>query len=119
MIAAVNAAGSLEGLADSFPKVPVLSMLNDKYVILDDKVAPVVNPNAMGTAWFVDSAAQAGSVNDEISKLSSIDLHTTAVVGPDFKWAAEAISACEAKGAEAKVASWSDTIYMTSYAPNE
>ena len=119
VIAAVNAAGSLEGLADSFPKVPVLSMLNDKYVILDDKVAPVVNPNAMGTAWFVDSAAQAGSVNDEISKLSSIDLHTTAVIGPDFKWAAEAISACEAKGAEAKVASWSDTVYMTSYAPNE
>ena len=107
VIAAVNAAGSLEGLADSFPKVPVLSMLNDKYVILDDKVAPVVNPNAMGTAWFVDSAAQAGSANDEISKLSSIDLHTTAVIGPDFKWAAEAISACEAKGAEAKVASWS------------
>ena len=119
VIAAVNAAGSLEGLADSFPKVPVLSMLNDKYVILDDKVAPVVNPNAMGTAWFVDSAAQAGSANDEISKLSSIDLHTTAVIGPDFKWAAEAISACEAKGAEAKVASWSDTVYMTSYAPNE
>ena len=119
VIAAVNAAGSLEGLADSFPKVPVLSMLNDKYVILDDKVAPVVNPNAMGTAWFVDSAAQAGSANDEISKLSSIDLHTTAVIGPDFKWAAEAISACEAKSAEAKVASWSDTVYMTSYAPNE
>lgn len=119
VIAAVNAAGSLEGLADSFPKVPVLSMLNDKYVILDEKVAPVVNPNAMGTAWFVDSAAQAGSANDEISKLSSIDLHTTAVIGPDFKWAAEAISACEAKSAEAKVASWSDTVYMTSYAPNE
>lgn len=121
IIKAVNAAGTMEGLMASFPRVPVLSMLNDKYIILDGNSAPVVNPRAMGNVWFVDSAARALSVNEEISMLDGIDLHTTAVIGPDFAWAADAVDACSLAGAsiEAKLASARDTVYMTAYAPNE
>ena len=121
IIKAVNAAGTMEGLMASFPRVPVLSMLNDKYIILDGNSAPVVNPRAMGNVWFVDSAARALSANEEISMLDGIDLHTTAVIGPDFAWAADAVDACSLAGAsvEAKLASARDTVYMTSYAPNE
>ncbi len=121
VIKAVNSAGTMESLMSSFPRVPVLSMLNDKYVILDGNSAPVVNPNAMGNAWFVDSAAQASSANEEIAMLDKIDLHTTAVIGPDFKWAADAIASTQSgeKSFEDIIASSSDTVFLTSYAPNE
>ncbi len=121
VIKAVNSAGTMESLMNSFPRVPVLSMLNDKYVILDGNSAPVVNPNAMGNAWFVDSAAQASSANEEIAMLDKIDLHTTAVIGPDFKWAADAIASTQSgeKSFEDIIASSSDTVFLTSYAPNE
>ncbi len=121
VIKAVNSAGTMESLMSSFPRVPVLSMLNDKYVILDGNSAPVVNPNAMGNAWFVDSAAQVSSANEEIAMLDKIDLHTTAVIGPDFKWAADAIASTQSgeKSFEDIIASSSDTVFLTSYAPNE
>lgn len=121
IIKAVNAAGTIEGLMATFPRVPVLSMLNDKYVILDGNSAPAVNPYAMGNAWFVDSAARAASANEEISMLKKIDLHTTAVIGPDFAWAADAIESCVSAdaGIDAKINAGRDTVYMTSYAPNE
>lgn len=121
IIKAVNAAGTIEELTATFPRVPVLSMLNDKYVILDGNSAPVINPHAMGNAWFVDSAARAASANEEISMLKNIDLHTTAVIGPDFAWAADAVDQCAKSSSdlESRLAAGADTIYMTSYAPNE
>ena len=121
IIKSVNAAGTIEGLMASFPSVPVLSMLNDKYIILSADSAPVENPYAMGNAWFVSSAARAVSANEEISMLDGIDLHTTAVIGSDFTWAADAVEACALKsaGMEDRMAAGRDTIYMTSYAPNE
>lgn len=121
IIEVASATGNMETFMDSFPKVPVLSMLNDKYVILRRDGAPAVNPDAMGNAWFVDSAARARSAEEEISMLGSIDLHTTAIIGPDFSWAADAVDACADKssGLESKMASGADFVQMTSYAPNE
>lgn len=121
VIKAVNSAGTMEALMNSFPRVPVLSMLNDKYVILDGNSAPIVNPNAMGNAWFVDSAAQASTANEEIAMLDKIDLHTTAVIGPDFKWAADAIFSTQAgkRSFDDIMTSASDTVFLKSYAPNE
>ncbi len=121
VIKAVNSSSTIEELTGSFPKVPVLSMLNDKYVVLDGNSSAVVNPNAMGNAWFVNSAAQASSANEEISMLGNIDLHTTAVIGQDFKWASEKIKSLQpaAKTVDDIMMSASDTINMTSYAPNE
>lgn len=90
-------------------------------LILDGNSAPAVNPYAMGNVWFVDSAARAASANEEISMLKNIDLHTTAVIGPDFTWAADAIESCVSAdaGIDAKINAGRDTVYMTSYAPNE
>lgn len=121
VIKAINSAGTMEALMNSFPRVPVLSMLNDKYVILDGNNAPIVNPNAMGNAWFVDSAAQASTANEEIAMLDKIDLHTTAVIGPDFKWAADAIFSTQAgkRSFDDIMTSASDTVFLKSYAPNE
>lgn len=53
--------------------------------------------------------------------LKNIDLHTTAVIGPDFAWAADAVDQCAKSSSdlESRLAAGADTIYMTSYAPNE
>lgn len=110
-IGAVNNAGTMAALNESFPYLPVLSMLNDKYIILDGNSAPVVNPNAMGVAWFVDSSVVACTPEEEIGLLGKVDLRNTAVLGPDFKDVSFP-SARENTAVE-------DTIYMTSYAPNE
>lgn len=72
--------------------LPVISMLNAKYLIVQDEQgqpAAQVNPYAMGNAWFVDSLVIADTPNIESDALNNIDLATTAVVGNDFKDFAE------------------------------
>ena len=88
--------------------IPVLSMLNTKYFIFDDNRMPLQNPYAMGNAWFVDSALYTNTAEEEIKALGKTDLKRTAVLGPDFK---------NVKIPPAKSAS--DTLIMSSYAPNE
>ena len=116
LIGAVNKAGTMSALMESFPYLPVLSMLNDKYVILDGNSAPVVNPAAMGNAWFVESASVAESAEEEIGLLGNVDLHKEAVIGPDFRQAADKFPVI---GGASTGTAGRDTIYMTSYAPNE
>lgn len=114
IIKAVNSAGTIEGLMSSFPEIPVLSMLNDKYIILDGNSSPLINPHAMGNAWFVGSAVKASSVNDEIAMLDDVDLGRVAVLGPDFSDFSDKINTLSSHPVSPE-----DTIYMTSYAPNE
>ena len=83
-------------------------MLNTKYFIFDDNRMPLQNPYAMGNAWFVDSALYTNTAEEEIKALGKTDLKRTAVLGPDFK---------NVKIPPAKSAS--DTLIMSSYAPNE
>lgn len=62
----------------------VYDMLNTKYFIISDPntKAPtaVINPDAFGTAWFVDSLCWVSSANEEMQALSTTDLHHVAVV---------------------------------------
>ena len=62
---------------------PVLNALNTRYVIVDDDYPPVVNAGAFGPAWFVDDVVVAGSPDEEIAMVGSVDLRTTAVVTTD------------------------------------
>ena len=118
LIGAVNKAGTMTGLMESFPHLPVLAMLNDKYIILDGNSAPVVNPDAMGNAWFVDGCRVAETPDEEITLLGEVDLGTTAVLGPDFR-EAEGKFPVRDKATEMDKDVALDNIHMTSYAPNE
>lgn len=68
--------------------MPVINMLNTKYIIVPDQQtgAPVVqyNPDAMGNAWFVEKIVEAKTPNEECDKLMTLDLHREAVVGSDY-----------------------------------
>lgn len=57
-------------------------MLNTKYFILGQpgKEVPLVNPAALGNAWFVKSIETVGNANEEIEKINSTDVSNTAIV---------------------------------------
>ncbi len=96
-------------LEERLPDLPVLSMLNLKYLILGPENAPARYPYGNGSAWFVDTLVTVASPDDEIAALGRYDLRTTAILGPDF-----------AETVPAKTASdENDGIEMLSYAPNE
>lgn len=110
--------------------IPVLSALNTKYFILGAEMPAVENLEAYGPAWFVDSFVPAETPDDEIALIDSVDLRRTAVIGSDFAEARAAFASVPAKGLSdglnASVSDQenidgqsSDTISMTSYAPNE
>ncbi len=98
-------------LEDNLPYLRVTSMLNGKYIILGEDLAPVVNDYAFGNCWFVNDAREASSVNDEVDFLADTDLANTVVLGPDFKDIASKIGGSEENP--------EDFIRMTSYEPNE
>ena len=98
-------------LEENLPYLRVTSMLNGKYIIVGDDMAPVVNDFAFGNCWFVNDARTASSVNDEIDFLADTDLDNTVVLGPDFKEVASKIGEVPENP--------EDFVRMTSYEPNE
>ena len=62
--------------------INVLSMLNTKYIIAQDKegnMFPYQNDEVNGNAWFVESLKKVESANDEIKLLDSLDSKRKAV----------------------------------------
>mgnify|MGYP002620426704 FL=1 len=92
---------------EALPALPVLSMLNDKYIILGDE-AYLENRNAMGACWLVDKAIEASTPDEEIALLGNIDHSKEAIIGKDFGDFASKIQPGDSL----------DTISITSYAPN-
>ncbi len=84
-IRTVNASATISEVQDNLPYLPVVSMLNGKYIIIGDDYVPVTNKYAFGNAWFVDDFVDAATPDEEIALLRSVDLHSSAVIGADFK----------------------------------
>ena len=90
---------------------------------------PVENLEAFGPAWFVDSFVPAGTPDEEIALIDSVDLRHTAVIGSDFTEAREGFAKISSGGSDEDPLDVSeeisvsgtakDVIQMTSYAPNE
>lgn len=67
---------------------PVLNMLNTRYFILplqSGQTAPVLNPYALGNAWFVSSVKYAANANEELDALGSTNLREQAVADQQFR----------------------------------
>jgi hypothetical protein len=52
---------------------PVLNMLNARYLIYSNERPPILNTNALGSAWFVEEARWVKSADEEITALGGID----------------------------------------------
>ena len=103
----LQTAETIDDIENGMPDTPVLNALNTRYIILDGEYPPVVNANAFGNAWFVDEAVKAATPDEEIAFLGSVDLKRQAVIGKDMSVSTFA------------PADTTDTIILTSYAPNE
>jgi uncharacterized membrane protein YfhO len=91
--------------------MPVINMLNAKYIVVNTSQGPVEqrNPDAFGNAWFVDSVMVVNTPNEECAALNQIDLRTTAVLDHSFASYVKDFQA----GADA-----SSQIRLSSYAPD-
>ncbi len=75
---------TIEDAQNALGYLPVLSMLNTKYIILGGSVPPVENNYRLGNAWFVNGIVPAGNANEEIAALSAIDPARQAVIAEEF-----------------------------------
>ncbi|WP_314967799.1 YfhO family protein [Phocaeicola abscessus] len=83
--AIVQANGDMTRLDAS--EFPVLNMLNTRYVILPlqgGQTTSVLNPYALGNAWFVDKVRTVKNANEEINALHEINPKEIAVVDESF-----------------------------------
>ena len=90
---------------------PVIDMLNTKYIITADQegnAVPVLNPGALGNAWFVSDIKVVDDANQESDALNTVDLSRVAVVGKDFAGSLAGTSPGIAEDAE---------ITLTKYTP--
>ncbi len=86
----------------------VLNMLNARYVV-DMSGSPLFNDEAYGNAWFVGSVEYVDGADEEMDALGRIDPRNEAVADLKFQ---------EILGVSRPI-SEGDTIFQTSYAPNE
>ncbi|MFZ6051081.1 YfhO family protein [Halocola ammonii] len=73
------------GIMGALERVPVINMLNTKYIIAGPESAPIENPFAMGNAWFVQDINWVPNADAEMNALSDFDPETTAIVDERFK----------------------------------
>ena len=109
----IEGAATIQDIEDALTELPVVSMLNGKYIIVDEGCSPVYNRFAYGNCWFVDNFTAAANPDEEIGLLNKTDLHTTAIIGNDFAWVRnQSLN-------EDDMFSENDYIKLSHYAPNE
>lgn len=67
--------------------MPVLNMLNAKYIISkgqNGQPFPYLNPDALGNAWFVDEMYYVDNANAESDALNTVDLRRVAVMDTTY-----------------------------------
>lgn len=63
----------------------VLNMLNTKYIIYNPEAQPLLNPEAFGNAWMVNSIKWVDNANDEFDAIGSTDLRHEAILNKEFE----------------------------------
>ena len=87
-----------------------LNMLNTRYIILDQDIAPVANRFALGNAWFVDNVKWVDTPDEEVRAIKDINPAATAVIDRCFE---KEVSGQTFRHDERS------TIVLKSYAPNK
>ncbi|HEY3371533.1 MAG TPA: YfhO family protein [Prolixibacteraceae bacterium] len=88
--------------------LPVIDMLNTKYIIYDPKQPPLTNSHALGNAWLVKEVKLVDNADQEVTSLKNFDPKTTAIVNKRF----------ENELGGFKAGSGDGTIQLTEYKPN-
>jgi len=78
-------AKSIEEFQSAFKGASGLNMLNTKYLIYNPEVPPLVNPYALGNAWFVEKPLFVENANQELSATNNFDPAKEALIDNSFK----------------------------------
>ena len=91
-------------------KLPVLNMLNTRYMIYPgkDKLIPIRNPQANGNAWLVKELRSVANADSEIVALEHTNTKTVALIQPKNKQMVQSAEHYTGEG----------SIRMVSYQPN-
>lgn len=76
----IRECSSIEEIQERLPYLPVLSMLNCRYIIVSGDYPPVRNNWALGNAWFVSKTVDASDARAALESLAYTDPRTTAVI---------------------------------------
>lgn len=105
-----DGATTVDEVMPAFDKTAVLNMLNAKYLIYNSDAPPLVNPRALGNAWFASGPVMVDNANMELAAVKNFDPSAEAVIDAYF-------------GDQIKQGSYpvspGDTISLVSYQPNE
>lgn len=71
---------SFDQLDSVFKPLNALNMLNTKYIIIDPERPPIINDQALGNAWFVNSFRLVDNPDQEIAAVNEIDPSDEVVV---------------------------------------
>lgn len=82
---AAEKASSFEDIQQVLPRTFALNMLNTKYIIVNLDAPPVINPNALRNAWFVEKPLIVENANMELASVASSDPSKEAVIDMKFK----------------------------------
>ncbi len=64
--------------------LPVIKMLNTRYIIYDPEKSPITNPAALGNAWLVSSVKMVDNADQEIKMLGQFNPEKEAIVNKNF-----------------------------------
>jgi hypothetical protein len=78
-------AKTIEEFQAAFTRTTGLNMLNTKYVIYNPGAPPLINPNALGNAWFIEKPVFADGPNNEISLINTFNPSKEATIDNVFK----------------------------------
>lgn len=77
-------AKSLEDIQPVLADLNGINMLNTKYLILRTNIPPLVNPNALGNAWYVETPIIVNNANEELSGIKRINPSREAIIDKRF-----------------------------------
>ncbi len=97
-------------LAAGLSQLKIAGMLNTKYFIYNPDASPLLNPHALGNAWFVPEIRYAGNADQEILGLKDVEPARTLIVNEAFKDDIQPFSPVFDSAA---------TIRLTHYQPNK
>ena len=103
-------AKTLNDMNSVFAMTNGLNMLNAKYIIYSPDEPPLINQNALGNAWFVETPVLVENANEELSSINRIDPSKVAVIDKHFKDQIKNNSYPVSQG---------DKLELKSYKPNE
>jgi hypothetical protein len=67
-----------------FNRLTAMNMLNTRYIIYDLNQQPIMNPHALGNAWFVSGYKLVQDADEEIAALQNLNPSETAVINDQF-----------------------------------